>query len=473
MKQHITGEWCSPFLDKDRIMETITFYSYKGGVGRTLALSNLAMYLYHLGFKVCLMDFDLEAPGVPYKFPTLIKVEDINNGLVDYIHFFLKKGRFPSSLKKFSREIFPVEKSRGSIRIIPAGNTLSAEYWKEISSINWYSLFYDEDEESNVGIPFFFELKERIEQEFKPDFLLIDSRSGITEMSGICTSILPDKVVFFIINNKENLEGARQILRGLQNVKRIANQEPIKIIFSLSRIPAPQSDKKEEIEAEKKILHYIIDYVNTSIEDLSNQLNLDDICVLHSERQLELSEVLKITGEEVTDQTTLYHDYLKLFSKIIPISQFPHKTPHIAFISFHGADRAAAMRLVSNLRTDGIDVWLDVNELRGGDNVKETIITAIDKCPVFIPIISQHSKKLLQEDGELSYHIQEWEYAHFIKLSGNKSKVIIPVIIDDTGRYSMYKNFRDFYSIHIPGGNRKGEYDLLKNKLLEIQKKTR
>lgn len=451
-------------------METITFYSYKGGVGRTLALANLAMYLYHLGFKVCLMDFDLEAPGLPYKFPTLIKTEDINDGLVDYIHFFLKKGRFPSSLKKFSLELLPDEKSRGIIRIIPAGNSLSADYWKKISSINWYSLFYDEDDDSNVGIPFFFELKERIEQEFNPDFLLIDSRSGITEMSGICTSILPDKVVFFIVNNKENLEGARQILRGLQKVKRIANQEPIKIIFSLSRIPAPLSDKKEEIEAEKKILRYIIDYVNTSIEDLSDQLNLDDICVLHSERQLELSEVLKITGEEVTEQTTLYHDYLKLFSKVLPISQFPHKTSHIAYISFHGADREVATRLVSNLRADGIDVWLDVYELKGGDDITESIITAINKCPVFIPIISQHSTNLLRDDGMLNFHVKEWEYAHSISLGGNRSKVIIPVVIDRTGTYSMYEGFKNIYSYHIPGGNREGDYNKLKNNLLRLQR---
>jgi hypothetical protein len=454
-------------------METITFYSYKGGVGRTLALANLAMYLYHLGFKVCLMDFDLEAPGIPYKFPTLIKVEDIDNGLVDYIQFFLKKGRFPSSLKKFSREILPAEKSRGSIRIIPAGNTLSTGYWGKISSINWYSLFYDEDDDSNVGIPFFFELKERIEQEFKPDFLLMDSRSGITEMSGICTSILPDKVVFFIINNKENLEGARQILRGLQKVKRIANQEPIKIIFSLSRIPVPLNDKKEEIEAEKKILDYIIDYVNTSIDDLSNQLNLDDICVLHSERQLELSEVLKITGEEVADQTTLYHDYLKLFSKIIPISQFPHKTPHIAYISFHGADRTVAMQLVSNLRADGIDVWLDTSEFKPGDDIERDIINAIKECPVFIPLISTHSKRFSRDNGESMFHVREWEWLNALnKMERNKSKTIIPITIDDTDW--MYDKFRNFYSLRIPNGKRESEgYEKLKERLLEIQKKTR
>ena len=42
------------------IIQTITFYSYKGGVGRTLALANIAMYLSRFGQNVCIVDFDLE-----------------------------------------------------------------------------------------------------------------------------------------------------------------------------------------------------------------------------------------------------------------------------------------------------------------------------------------------------------------------------------------------------------------------------
>ena len=49
-------------------MKTITFYSYKGGVGRTLALSNVAIRLAELGKNVCVLDFDLEAPGLNFKF---------------------------------------------------------------------------------------------------------------------------------------------------------------------------------------------------------------------------------------------------------------------------------------------------------------------------------------------------------------------------------------------------------------------
>src|SRR4051794_13247188 len=40
-----------------------TFYSYKGGVGRSMALANVAVLLARSGKKVLVVDWDLEAPG--------------------------------------------------------------------------------------------------------------------------------------------------------------------------------------------------------------------------------------------------------------------------------------------------------------------------------------------------------------------------------------------------------------------------
>src|SRR5580658_5977806 len=48
-------------------METVAFYSYKGGVGRSLLLANAARFLATLGKSVVALDFDLEAPGLHYK----------------------------------------------------------------------------------------------------------------------------------------------------------------------------------------------------------------------------------------------------------------------------------------------------------------------------------------------------------------------------------------------------------------------
>lgn len=41
-----------------------TFYSYKGGVGRSFTLANVAVLLARWGNRVLCLDWDLEAPGL-------------------------------------------------------------------------------------------------------------------------------------------------------------------------------------------------------------------------------------------------------------------------------------------------------------------------------------------------------------------------------------------------------------------------
>ena len=54
----------------------ITFYSYKGGTGRSMAVSNVAWILASNGYDVLLIDCDLEAPGLyRYLRPFLIDPE--------------------------------------------------------------------------------------------------------------------------------------------------------------------------------------------------------------------------------------------------------------------------------------------------------------------------------------------------------------------------------------------------------------
>ena len=52
--------------------EVVTFYSYKGGTGRTMALSNIAVLLarrHNATTPVLMIDWDLEAPGLHHYFP--------------------------------------------------------------------------------------------------------------------------------------------------------------------------------------------------------------------------------------------------------------------------------------------------------------------------------------------------------------------------------------------------------------------
>ncbi|MBA2305488.1 MAG: ParA family protein [Acidobacteria bacterium] len=51
--------------DRDRPLgRIITFYSYKGGTGRSMAVANVAWVLALNGYRVLVIDWDLEAPGI-------------------------------------------------------------------------------------------------------------------------------------------------------------------------------------------------------------------------------------------------------------------------------------------------------------------------------------------------------------------------------------------------------------------------
>ena len=51
----------------------VSFYSYKGGVGRTMALVNVAHVLARDGYRILMVDFDLEAPGMTHFFAKLVR----------------------------------------------------------------------------------------------------------------------------------------------------------------------------------------------------------------------------------------------------------------------------------------------------------------------------------------------------------------------------------------------------------------
>lgn len=152
--------------------------------------------------------------------------------------------------------------------------------------------------------------------------------------------------------------------------------------------------------------------------------------------------------------------------EIIPVSEFPAT----AFICFHGANRPAAVELTRGLKAGGVNVWLDEREFAPGDEIDETIINAIERCPVFVPLISEETKTLFLENGKMKYHYQEWNWVYlFNKKYGNKAKTIIPVIVDGTDW--MYEKFKDFFYLKVPGG-KTGEKDFekLRKKIEEEQR---
>src|SRR4051812_14058860 len=76
--------------DQDRDGQVVTFYSFKGGVGRTMTLANTAFLAACSGKRVLVMDWDLEAPGLAYYFrgvqePALARALRSSPGVLNFL----------------------------------------------------------------------------------------------------------------------------------------------------------------------------------------------------------------------------------------------------------------------------------------------------------------------------------------------------------------------------------------------------
>ena len=72
--------------------EVVTFFSFKGGTGRTMALANVAWILASQGKRVLVVDWDLDSPGLHKFFHPFLDADlyDSTAGVVDIISDFAR-----------------------------------------------------------------------------------------------------------------------------------------------------------------------------------------------------------------------------------------------------------------------------------------------------------------------------------------------------------------------------------------------
>src|SRR3954465_1267346 len=74
----------------------VTFYSYKGGVGRSFTLANIAVLLARWGYRVLAVDWDLEAPGLHHYFAPILPRQP-KGGVIDLAHDFRDGAEKPAA----------------------------------------------------------------------------------------------------------------------------------------------------------------------------------------------------------------------------------------------------------------------------------------------------------------------------------------------------------------------------------------
>lgn len=214
-------------------MIVATFYSYKGGVGRTMALVNCGVELARRGKKVLLVDFDLRAPGLNSF--SVLGVSASARGVTDFVRDFLNTNQSPDVASYISH--CPATRFRGGEVAVMSAGSGACKSKKQSVEVDWNELY-----SHRHGFLLLEDLKEQWRRVIEPDFVLVDCQSGHSDIGSICTRQLPELVVLFYLPNGENLAGIKRTVDNIRLQSQEQDSNTIRLSFAMSNIPDLDED---------------------------------------------------------------------------------------------------------------------------------------------------------------------------------------------------------------------------------------
>ncbi|HEX8605011.1 MAG TPA: tetratricopeptide repeat protein [Pseudoduganella sp.] len=196
--------------------EVVTFHSHKGGAGRTMALANLAVMLARRNnatVPVLMIDWDMESPGLHHYFraagdgPGVLELFEACRDLL------LHRTRLgcerddaalaQAVLDAVGWEQYVCRADHGRPLYLMRAGRQDASYPERLARLDWEALF--------DACPALFRVfAENLARRFR--HVLIDSRAGRGSTSGICTTLLPTKLVLVFAPNRQSLEGIEALI---------------------------------------------------------------------------------------------------------------------------------------------------------------------------------------------------------------------------------------------------------------------
>ncbi len=173
--------------------KTFAFHSYKGGTGKTTLIANIAAFLAKNGKRVCLLDFDLYAPTLtiyfrktaPFYLNNLLSGEvEISDLLVDLSPELDLKGRLYLGFSNPGKEdVHDIE--------------IKHETKWQLSAIRK-----------------FLSAKKQLFEEYKIDYLFLDTSPGIRYWS-INTLATADIQLLIMKDNDVDVEGTKKMITDI------------------------------------------------------------------------------------------------------------------------------------------------------------------------------------------------------------------------------------------------------------------
>ncbi|MEU8113028.1 FxSxx-COOH system tetratricopeptide repeat protein [Micromonospora sp. NPDC048947] len=234
-------------MNNDREGQVVTFYSFKGGTGRTMALANVAWILAASGRRVLVADWDLESPGLHRFFHPFLDAEAIQgaSGVIDMIRDYEwettrvddRPDRWMEQYARVGRHTFPLRwnfPGDGGLDFLSAGRQ-NSDYAVSVSGLDWDNFY------NRLGGAQFFEAM-RADMKRQYDFTLIDSRTGLSDVADICTLHLPDTLVDCFTLSDQGIDGAARVAHSVRDRYR---RRDIRVLPVPMRVDQAEKERAE------------------------------------------------------------------------------------------------------------------------------------------------------------------------------------------------------------------------------------
>lgn len=244
-KESWLGATCDPpwpALEK-KTPTIASFYSFKGGVGRSTVLAAVARRLAAGGKRVCVVDLDLEAPGLG----VLFGVDPAAGyGVLDFMVDHLATDGKAMDLAKYKAlpgALPPQEQKQ--VDVFAAGQ-LDLSALEKLARLDYASIRSDGTGSSPVETALR-ALLSMIRSQLKPDFILLDSRAGLHDLGGLSLHALSHVEVLVSRASPQAIPGLSLALQVLAKRRR-AEELRCMVVHTLAPLPADEGLGKQERE---------------------------------------------------------------------------------------------------------------------------------------------------------------------------------------------------------------------------------
>ncbi|MET7395356.1 FxSxx-COOH system tetratricopeptide repeat protein [Dactylosporangium sp. NPDC005572] len=322
----------------------ITFYSYKGGCGRTMALANTAWALASNGYRVLAIDWDLESPGLHRYFQPFMRDPDLRRteGLIELLQKYCNAAQaevvgddWMAEATRLSSASFSLKwpwTFPGVLDFIPAGKQ-DNQYSPKVSNFDWH-LFWDKF----AGEAFVRALGEAMRRDY--DFVLVDSRTGLSDSAGILTMLLPDAVVNCFALNRQGVEGALMVAHTIDGAERDIAIYPLP-----GRVESGEQAKLQHgrDEAQRKFRQFT-DKLDRDVEDYWSAVEVP------YKPYYAYEEILAVFADRPKDASSVLAPYVALAGmlagKPLVAPEIPEKQRRSVLAQFERSGSSAQLRVL-------------------------------------------------------------------------------------------------------------------------------